>query len=299
MDNLSSVYETHLKKLPLVQKGKVRDIYGVDTDHLLIITTDRLSAFDVILPDPVPNKGRILTEISNFWFQKTEHLISNHLVKADLAEILGDEPDKEDLIKRSIVVKKLKPLPIEAVVRGYLIGSGWKDYLATGSVCGIPLAKNLRLAEKLPEAIFTPSTKAAVGDHDENISFKETCNILGLERAEEVRDVTLKNYSQASDFALKRGIIIADAKLECGLGENEEMVVIDELLTPDSSRFWPASSYEVGTSPSSFDKQFVRDYLETVDWNKAPPGPRVPSEILRRTSDKYQEALDIITKPSV
>jgi len=299
MDNLSSVYETHLKKLPLVQKGKVRDIYGVDADHLLIITTDRLSAFDVILPDPVPNKGRILTEISNFWFQKTGHLISNHLVKADLAEILGDEPDKEDLIKRSIVVKKLKPLPIEAVVRGYLIGSGWKDYLATGNVCGIPLAKNLRLAEKLPEAIFTPSTKAAVGDHDENISFKETCNILGLERAEEVRDVTLQIYSQASDFALKRGIIIADTKLEFGLDENEEMVVIDELLTPDSSRFWPASSYEVGTSPSSFDKQFVRDYLETVDWNKAPPGPRVPSEILRRTSDKYQEALDIITKPSV
>jgi phosphoribosylaminoimidazole-succinocarboxamide synthase len=298
MDNLSSVYETHLKKLPLVQKGKVRDIYGIGTDHLLIITTDRLSAFDVILPDPVPNKGCILTEISNFWFERTKHLISNHLVKADLAEILADEPYKEDLIKRSIVVKKLKPLPIEAVVRGYLIGSGWKDYLATGSVCGIPLAKNLRLAEKLPEAIFTPSTKAAVGDHDENISFKETCNILGRERAEEVRDVTLKIYSQASDFALQRGIIIADTKLEFGLDENEEMVVIDELLTPDSSRFWPASSYEVGTSPSSFDKQFVRDYLETVDWNKAPPGPRVPSEILRRTSDKYQEALDIITKSS-
>jgi phosphoribosylaminoimidazole-succinocarboxamide synthase len=298
MDNLSSVYETHLKKLPLVQKGKVRDIYAIDADHLLIITTDRLSAFDVILPDPVPNKGRILTEISNFWFQKTEHLISNHLVKADLSEILADEPGKDDLIKRSIVVKKLKPLPIEAVVRGYLIGSGWKDYLVTGSVCGIPLAKNLRLAEKLPEAIFTPSTKAAVGDHDENISFKETCNILGRERAEEVRDVTLKIYSQASDFALQRGIIIADTKLEFGLDENENMVVIDELLTPDSSRFWPASSYEVGTSPPSFDKQFVRDYLETVDWNKAPPGPRVPSEILRRTSDKYQEALDIITKSS-
>ncbi len=295
-DALSSVYETNLKSLPLVQKGKVRDIYAVGEEHFLIVTTDRLSAFDVILPNPVPGKGAILTEISNFWFEKTSGIISNHLTDIELEKIVPDARERAQLERRSIIVRKVKPLAIEAVVRGYLIGSGWKDYQANGSVCGIRLPDGLKLGQKLPEPIFTPSTKAPEGDHDENISFNEASDIVGASLAEEVRSVTLEIYSKCAEYALERGIIIADTKMEFGLDSDENLILIDELLTPDSSRFWPASSYQVGISPPSFDKQFVRDYLETLDWDKTSPGPNIPRETLSKTTEKYQEALNILMR---
>ncbi len=289
-----AVSETRLD-LPLVARGKVRDIYQIDDRHLLFVTTDRISAFDVILPDPVPGKGEILTRISNFWFRKSENLVPNHLSELDLRDYL-DADDYELLKDRAVIVKKLRPLPVEAIVRGYLIGSGWKDYQASGQVCGIPLPAGLQLAEQLPEPIYTPSTKAAVGDHDENIDYEKTVKLLGEELAGEVRRVSLMLYKLAADYARPRGIIIADTKFEFGLDENDRLVLADEVLTPDSSRFWPADSYRVGASPVSFDKQFLRDYLETLDWDKTPPGPRIPPEIIEKTREKYQEALDILTR---
>ena len=294
--SLAAVYETNLKSLPLVQKGKVRDIYAVGEDHFLIVTTDRLSAFDVVLPDPVPRKGAILTEISNFWFERTSEIIRNHLTDITLESVVPNATERAPLEGRSIVVKKVKPLAIEAVVRGYLIGSGWKDYQKNGSVCGLSLPPGLKLGQKLPEPIYTPSTKAPVGDHDENISFEQSCDIVGAALAEEVRSVTLDIYSKCAEFALERGIIIADTKMEFGLDSSGDLILIDELLTPDSSRFWPAASYEVGISPPSFDKQFVRDYLETLDWDKTDPGPNIPEDTLARTTEKYQEALNILTQ---
>jgi phosphoribosylaminoimidazole-succinocarboxamide synthase len=293
---ITAVYETNLKSLPLVQKGKVRDIYAVGEDYFLIVTTDRLSAFDVVLPDPVPRKGAILTEISNFWFERTSGIIKNHLTGMTLESVVPDAVERAPLEGRSIVVEKVKPLAIEAVVRGYLIGSGWKDYQKTGSVCGLSLPSGLRLGQKLPEPIYTPSTKAPVGDHDENISFEQSCDIVGTALAEEVRSVTLDIYSKCAEYALERGIIIADTKMEFGLDNSGDLILIDELLTPDSSRFWPAASYEVGISPPSFDKQFVRDYLETLDWDKTDPGPNIPTDTLARTSEKYQEALNILAE---
>ncbi len=291
----SAVFETHIRSLPLVQKGKVRDIYALGAEQLLIVTTDRLSAFDVVLPDPVPGKGAILTALSNFWFARTRHLIDNHLVDVPLAEVLPDAAERAEVEGRAIVVRKLKPLPIEAVARGYLIGSGWKDYQRDGSLCGIRLPAGLEQAARLPEPLFTPATKAAVGDHDENIDFARAVELIGAERAEQVRAMTLKIYAEAADYARERGIIIADTKFEFGLDEAGKLVLIDEVLTSDSSRFWPVDGYRTGTSPPSFDKQFVRDYLETLDWDKRPPGPHLPLEILEKTAAKYREALQRLT----
>jgi phosphoribosylaminoimidazole-succinocarboxamide synthase len=290
-----SLYQTELKSLPLKARGKVRDIYDVDAEYMVIVTTDRLSAFDVILPDPVPGKGRVLTAVSNFWFARLNHIIPNHLSGRRLAEVIADPAECALLEGRAIVVRKLKPLPVEAVVRGYLIGSGWKDYQRTGSVCGVALPPGLRLAEKLPHAIFTPSTKAELGTHDENIDFERTAELLGRPLAERVRDVSVRLYTEAADYALTRGIIIADTKFEFGLDEAGTLYLIDEALTPDSSRFWPVEQYQVGVSPPSFDKQFVRDYLETLDWDKTPPGPRLPPEILAKTAEKYREAERLLT----
>ncbi len=276
--------------LPLIHRGKVRDIYAVGDDHLLIVTTDRLSAFDVVLPDPIPGKGAVLTEVSNFWFRQTGRIIRNHLSDIPLAEVLPDAAQRAEVEGRAIIVKKLKALPVEAIVRGYLIGSGWKDYQRSGGVCGIALPEGLQLAERLPEAIYTPSTKAAVGDHDENIDFEATRKLLGDELAGKVRDVSLEIYTNCAAYARERGIIIADTKFEFGLDENDELLLIDEMLTPDSSRFWPLDTYKPGESPESFDKQFVRDYLETLDWDKTPPGPKLPDEIIEKTAAKYREA---------
>ncbi len=287
---LQTLYQSTLKSLPLLVRGKVRDVYGVGDEHLLIVTTDRLSAFDVILPDPIPGKGVVLTAVSNFWFERTRSIVSNHLAELSLADVLPDNDERAQVEGRAIVVKKLKALPVEAIVRGYLIGSGWKDYQQTGQVCGIPLPSGLQLADKLPQAIFTPSTKAAVGDHDENIDFEQTRALLGDELAEQVRDISLAIYTSCAGYALERGIIIADTKFEFGLDADDRLVLIDEVLTPDSSRFWPADSYTPGTSPASFDKQFVRDYLETLDWDKTPPGPALPPEVIKQTADKYREA---------
>ncbi len=283
------LFETSLD-LPLLHRGKVRDIYLVGEAHLLIVTTDRLSAFDVILPDPIPGKGAVLTEVSNFWFRKTGNIIRNHLSDKPLAEVLPDVSQRAEVEGRSIVVKKLKALPVEAIVRGYLIGSGWKDYQRSGGVCGIPLPEGLQMADRLPEAIFTPSTKADVGDHDENIDFEETKKLLGAELAEKIRDISLEIYTSCAEYAWDRGIIIADTKFEFGLDKNNELVLIDEVLTPDSSRFWPLDTYKPGESPESFDKQFVRDYLETLDWDKTPPGPKLPEDIIKKTAEKYREA---------
>ena len=288
-----AVQETHLD-LPLVARGKVRDIYEIDDRHLLFVTTDRISAFDVVMPDPIPGKGELLTRISNFWFHKSRNLVPNHLSEMNLRDVLNPD-DYEQLKDRAIIVKRLHPLPVEAIVRGYLIGSGWKDYRQTGKVCGIELPPGLQQAEQLPEPIYTPSTKAAVGDHDENIDFEQTVELLGAERAEEVRRVSLMLYRLAADYARPRGIIIADTKFEFGLDENDCLVLADELLTPDSSRFWPADQYRVGESPVSFDKQFLRDYLESLDWDKKPPAPHIPPEIIEKTRQKYQEAYDILT----
>ena len=283
------LYESSLD-LPLIHRGKVRDIYAVGDDHLLIVTTDRLSAFDVVLPDPIPGKGAVLTEVSNFWFRQTGRIIKNHLSDIPLAEVLPDAVQRAEVEGRAIIVKKLKALPVEAIVRGYLIGSGWKDYQRSGGVCGIPLPEGLQLADRLPEAIFTPSTKAAVGDHDENIDFEATRKLLGDVLAEKVRNVSLEIYTSCTAYARERGIIIADTKFEFGLDEKDELVLIDEVLTPDSSRFWALDTYKPGESPESFDKQFVRDYLETLDWDKTPPGPKLPQEIIEKTAAKYREA---------
>ena len=296
MNAPAALFESSISNLKLRARGKVRDIYDVDDNHLLIVTTDRLSAFDVVLPDPIPGKGRVLTSVSNFWFEKLQDIIPNHLASLTLEEVVPDEKERAQIEGRSIIVKKLKPLPVEAIVRGYLIGSGWKDYRATGSVCGIELAESLQQAQQLPEAIYTPSTKAAVGDHDENISFVATIPLLGEEMAYKVREVSLKLYSTAAAFAKQRGIIIADTKFEFGLDNNGKLYLIDEALTPDSSRFWPADQYQLGISPPSFDKQFIRDYLETLDWDKTAPGPELPADIVAMSSQKYHEAELILTE---
>ena len=292
---LDVVYETDLNSLSLITRGKVRDIYAVDDDHLLIVATDRLSAFDVVLPDPIPGKGAVLTAVSGFWFQRTSGLITNHLTERSLESVLPHAQEREQVEGRAVIVRKLRALPVEAIVRGYLIGSGWKDYQANGSVCGIRLPDHLQLADRLPEPIYTPSTKAAVGGHDENIDFAGTKALLGADLAVRVRDASLQIYTAAAEYALKQGIIIADTKFEFGLDQNDELVLIDEVLTPDSSRFWPLEGYRAGVSPPSFDKQFVRDYLETLGWNKQPPGPHLPADIIQRTADKYHEALVCLT----
>ena len=282
--------------LTRLHQGKVRDIYAVDDQHMLIITTDRLSAFDVVLPDPIPGKGRVLTEISRFWFDRTRHIVPNHLTAIPLATVVKDAQAQAALADRSMVVRRLRALPIEAVVRGYLIGSGWRDYQATGQVCGIALPSGLRQADRLPEPIFTPSTKAAIGTHDENIGFDDVVRTIGGELAAQVRDTAVALYRHASEYALTCGIIIADTKFEFGVDANGRLTLIDEALTPDSSRFWPVDTYRPGTSPPSFDKQFVRDYLETLDWNKRPPGPQLPADVIARTAEKYAEALRRLTR---
>jgi phosphoribosylaminoimidazole-succinocarboxamide synthase len=289
------LYESSISSLPLLGRGKVRDNFAVGDDKLLIVTSDRLSAFDVILPDPIPGKGEVLTAVANFWFGKLSHIVPNQLTGIDPETVVAPN-EREQVRGRAIVVKRLKPLPIEAVVRGYLIGSGWKDYQATGKVCGIPLPAGLQMAQQLPQPLFTPSTKAEIGTHDENIDFATVEKTIGPAMATQVRDAALRLYSEAAAYALTRGIIIADTKFEFGLDEAGKLYLIDEVLTPDSSRFWPADTYKVGTSPASFDKQFVRDYLETLDWNKQSPGPKLPAEILEKTAAKYREALDRLTR---
>lgn len=284
------LYESSLSQLTLRARGKVRDIYDIDDKHMLIVTTDRLSAFDVILPDPIPQKGRVLTSVSNFWFSKLKHILPNHLAGVSLPEVLTDPQELAQLEGRAVVVRKLKPLPVEAIVRGYIIGSGWKDYQQTGHICGIRLPKGLQQAQQLPEPIYTPSSKAAVGDHDENIAFAKTVDLMGQELAEKVREASLALYQEAANYAKERGIIIADTKFEFGTDDAGVLYLIDEALTPDSSRFWPADQYQVGMSPPSFDKQYVRDYLETLDWNKKPPAPSLPEEVIRKTTEKYLEA---------
>ena len=273
--------------LPLLHRGKVRDIFDIDENHMLIVTTDRLSAFDVVFDQPIPDKGKILTSIANYWFNKTDHIIQNHLSSIGLEDVLSKE-EAEALHGRAIVVKKLKPIAIEAVVRGYLIGSGWKEYNSTGSVCGISLPPQMRLAEKLESPLYTPSSKAAVGEHDANISFNETENIVGSEIATQIKKVSLSIYNFAAEHALNCGIIIADTKFEFGLDSENQLTLMDEVLTPDSSRFWSLADYTPGISPNSFDKQIIRDYLEALDWNKAPPAPTIPDEIMLQTADKYR-----------
>ena len=290
-----TLFDSNLKSLPLVHKGKVRDIYQVDEQHWLIVTTDRLSAFDVVLPDPIPGKGAVLTKTSNFWFARLSHIIPNHLSTRTLEAAVKDPLERQVIKDQAIVVKKMRPLAIEAIVRGYLVGSGWKDYQKTGTVCGHHLPSGLRLADQLPHAIYTPSTKAAAGAHDENVDMDYTVRLLGRDLADQVQAISLKLYKEAADYALKRGIIIADTKFEFGLDDNNKLILIDEALTPDSSRFWPADQYQPGISPPSFDKQFVRDYLETLDWNKQAPAPSLPTEIISRTAEKYQEALRRLT----
>ena len=287
------IFESNIHSLPRIGRGKVRDIYAVGADKMLIVASDRLSAFDVVLSDPIPDKGRVLNQMANFWFARLGHVVPNQLTGIDPESVVSNS-EKDQVRGRSVVVKKLKPLPIEAVVRGYIIGSGWKEYLKSGAVCGIRLPKGLRQAEKLPAPIFTPATKAAEG-HDQNISFAEVEELIGAELAAKVRDVSIRLYKEAADYAATRGIIIADTKFEFGLSPQNDLVLIDEVLTADSSRFWPADSYRVGASPPSFDKQYVRDYLETLDWNKAPPAPRLPPEVISKTSQKYREALERLT----
>jgi phosphoribosylaminoimidazole-succinocarboxamide synthase len=289
------LFESNLASLPLIARGKVRDIYAVDDKRLLIVATDRMSAFDVVLPDPIPDKGFVLNSISNFWFAKLESVIANHLTGVDPKTVLSDSRDHPTVERRAVVVRKLKPVPIEAVVRGYLIGSGWKDYCKTGRVSGVRLPPGLELAQRLREPIFTPSTKAVPGKHDENISMDDVNKLLGRDLARRVRDASLQLYERATVYARERGIIIADTKFEFGLDENGGLRVMDEMLTPDSSRFWPADTYRPGSSPPSFDKQYVRDYLETLDWGKTAPGPRLPAVVVERTRAKYYEALHRLT----
>lgn len=288
-----ALFESSIKSLPRIGRGKVRDIYAVGDDKMLIVASDRLSAFDVVLPDPIPDKGRVLNEMANFWFNRLGHVVPNQLTGIDPESVVRDN-EREQVRGRSVVVKKLKPLPIEAVVRGYIIGSGWKDYQKTGRICGIELPKGLRQAEKLPQPIFTPATKAAEG-HDENITFAQAEALIGKELAAKVRDVSVRLYKEAADFAATKGIIIADTKFEFGLDSKNSLVLIDEVLTADSSRFWPADSYRVGISPPSYDKQFVRDYLESLTWDKTPPAPKLPPDVIARTSQKYRDALERLT----
>lgn len=293
-----AMFESNLAALPLLGRGKVRDIYSIDDDHLLIVTTDRLSAYDVVLPDAVPGKGEVLTTISRYWFNMMADLVPNHLADLSLETVLGDAALARQLAPRSLVVKRLRPLPIEAVARGYLIGSGWRDYLASGTVCGIDMPPGMQQAAQLEQPIYTPATKAAVGEHDENISFEQTCELIGDVLAQRVKDLSLDIYRRAAEHALNRGIVIADTKFEFGLDAAGELFVIDEMLTPDSSRFWPAESYRPGCSPPSYDKQYVRDYLDTLDWDKTDPGPALPDDVLERTADKYREALTRLTGPA-
>jgi phosphoribosylaminoimidazole-succinocarboxamide synthase len=285
------LFESRIASLPLLGRGKVRDLYAVDAAHLLLVSTDRLSAFDVILPDPIPFKGHVLTAMSKFWFARLAHVVPSHVTGIDPESVVQTADEREQVRGRSMVVRRLQPLPIEAVARGYLIGSGWKDYQASGAVCGVQLPAGLRQADRLPEPIFTPATKAEAGAHDENIGFAEVESRIGPALGREVRDVTLRLYAEAAAYAAERGILIADTKFEFGTDADGRLVWIDEALTADSSRFWPADEYRPGISPPSFDKQFVRDYLETLDWDKRAPGPRLPEEIVRRTSEKYREAL--------
>ena len=291
----STLFESRLSSLKKVHQGKVRDIYDVDADHLLIVTTDRLSAFDVVLPDPIPFKGRVLTQISLFWFAKTRHIVANHLSDLTLEDVVADAQERAPLVGRSMIVRKLNALPIEAVVRGYLIGSGYKDYVAHGAVCGIALPPGLQMAARLPEPIFTPASKAPAGHHDENIDFDAIVKLVGREHATSIRRISLNIYRFAAEHARSRNILIADTKFEFGLDTAGNLVLIDEALTPDSSRFWPMESYKPGNSPASFDKQFVRDYLESLHWDKKPPAPHLPADILTRTSDNYREALRLLT----
>lgn len=291
---MSTLYQSDLAGLRLIDRGKVRDVYDVDDQHLLIVTSDRLSAFDVVMPQAIPGKGEVLTRVANFWFNRTRHIVPNHLSSLPLADVVPDQ-ERRMLGERATVVKKLHPLPVEAIVRGYLIGSGWKDYQASGAVCGIGLPPALQLADRLPEPIFTPSTKAAAGEHDQNVDFAHTVELLGADLAEQVRQLSIRIYGESAEYALTRGIIIADTKFEFGLDPDGRIHLIDEVLTPDSSRFWPADRYVPGTSPPSFDKQFVRDYLETLDWDKTPPGPVLPPAIIEKTSAKYREAESRLT----
>ena len=290
----ATLHTSHIKSLPLLHSGKVRDIYDIDDDHMLIVTTDRISAFDVIMPTPVPGKGIILNQVTQFWMDKLSHIIPNQQCDLKLEDILADEAERAEVANHAMIVKKLKALPLEAIVRGYIIGSGWKDYQATGTVCGIQLPADLQLADKLPEPIYTPSTKAAVGAHDENINYTQSKELLGEDIAQQVRDVSLRLYKEAADYALQRGIIIADTKFEFGLDKDGQLTLIDEVLTPDSSRFWPKDKYRPGSSPVSFDKQFLRDYLETLDWKKTAPGPELPDSIVTKTSEKYEYAKKLL-----
>jgi phosphoribosylaminoimidazole-succinocarboxamide synthase len=292
---VATVHRTDLRGLKKVHAGKVRDTYEVDASTLLIVTTDRLSAFDVVLPDPIPDKGRVLNAISNFWFERTRHIVPNHLLPRAVEEVVRDREERSLLEGRSVIVRRLEPLPIEAVVRGYLIGSGWKDYQRTGSLCGVALPRGLRMASKLPQPIFTPASKAPAGQHDENITFEAVEHEVGADLASRVRDTALALYAFAAKHALARGVIVADTKFEFGLAPDGTLTLIDEVVTPDSSRFWPADTYREGTSPPSFDKQFVRDYLETLDWDKKAPGPKLPPEIIAKTAEKYREALRRLT----
>jgi len=289
------LFESRIRSLKKVHQGKVRDIYDVDSDHLLIVTTDRLSAFDVVLPDPIPFKGEVLTRISMFWFAKTRHMVPNHLSGLRLEDVIVDPGERAQLVGRAMVVKKLQPLPLEAVVRGYLIGSGYKDYKQRGSVCGIPLPAGLPMAARLPEPLFTPASKAPAGHHDENIDFDAIVKLVGRDHAEGVRRIAVQLYVFAAQHALARNIIIADTKFEFGTDKAGNLFLIDEVLTPDSSRFWPVDSYKPGISPPSFDKQFVRDYLESLHWNKKPPAPHLPPDVLKRTSENYRAALELLT----
>ena len=290
----ATLHTSHIKSLPLLHNGKVRDIYDIDDDHMLIVTTDRISAFDVIMPTAIPGKGTILNQVTQFWLDKLSHIIPSQVSDLRLEDVLPDESERAEVANHAMVVKKLKALPVEAIVRGYIIGSGWKDYQETGAICGIKLPDNLQLADKLPEAIYTPSTKAAVGAHDENIDYNQSKELLGADIAEQVRDVSLQLYKAAADFALERGIIIADTKFEFGLDKDGQLTLIDEVLTPDSSRFWAKDEYQPGSSPVSFDKQFVRDYLETLDWNKTAPGPELPNLIVTKTAEKYEYAKQLL-----
>lgn len=287
---MSALHESKLPSLKFLHRGKVRDLYEVDSEHLLIVQTDRLSAFDVILPTPIPGKGEVLTAVSNFWFKQLAHIIPNHLTDIAPESVVLTEEERAQVRGRAFVTKKLKPLPIEAIVRGYLVGSGWKDYRKTGAVCGIQLPAGLQEAQKLPQPLFTPSSKAAAGEHDENITFEQVQKLLGANMAEQVKQATLALYTEAADYALSKGIIIADTKFEFGTDNQGKLYLIDEALTPDSSRFWPADQYRVGSNPPSFDKQFVRDWLESSGWNKRPPAPLVPADVLQKTAEKYREA---------
>jgi phosphoribosylaminoimidazole-succinocarboxamide synthase len=290
----ATLHTSHIKSLALLHSGKVRDIYDIDENHMLIVTTDRISAFDVIMPTAINGKGIILNQLTQFWMNKLSHIIPNQQCDIKLEDVLTDKNERDEVANHAMIVKKLKALPIEAIVRGYIIGSGWKDYQASGSICDIALPADLQLADKLPEAIYTPSTNAAVGAHDENIDYTQLKQLLGEDLAKQVRDISLQLYKEASDFALQRGIIIADTKFEFGLDKDDQLTLIDEVLTPDSSRFWAKDEYQPGSSPVSFDKQFLRDYLETLDWNKTAPGPELPESIVTKTAEKYEHAKQLL-----